>query len=271
MCPCLNPQSNPPSLYNIFTHILKLCEYHLSEYQWDCSRPSPIGNPFHTSVTANDVAPSAKDRTDTIAAFSTAMYSVPSDETSTFAAIATVHNLPATSIRPPYKDMSWTLYANNFKRTLSRLQLYRLSLNRQNPNKATIHLRLMSDSDPSSSHLQPIVDWLDTGSLPPGPSFHTTPKPTSPQHYTQHPHALRFRTYPNPPDSLPSTFSHQHSSPATPRPNLHSVPLTEHFYSTLPSMLQPIADSLDTDSIPPYPTLHTTPKLTDYLYHRAFP
>ena len=59
--------------------------------------------------------------------------------------------------QPPYRDMPWTLYANNFKRTLTRLQLYRLSLNRQNPNKATIHLRLLSDSHPSSSQcLQPI-------------------------------------------------------------------------------------------------------------------
>ena len=108
------------------------------------------------------------------------MYAALSDETSTFAEIAAFHNLPATSIQLPYKDMSWTLYANNFKRTLTRLQLYRLSLNRQNPNKATIHLRLLSDSHPSSSHLQPIAEWLDTGSLPPNPTVHPTPKLTSP-------------------------------------------------------------------------------------------
>ena len=57
------------------------------------------------------------------------MYTALSDETSTFAEIATFHNLPATSIQPPYKDKSWTLYANNFKLTLTRLQLYRLSGN----------------------------------------------------------------------------------------------------------------------------------------------
>ena len=98
-----------------------------------------------------------------------------SGETSTLATIAAHHNLPATCIQPPYKDMKWALYSDNFKRTLSRLQLYRLSLNRQNPDKATIHLRLMSESHPSSSHLQPIADWLDSGTLPPRPSLHTTP------------------------------------------------------------------------------------------------
>ena len=74
--------------------------------------------------------------------------------------------------------MKWAHYANNFKRTLNRLQLYRLSLNRQNPEKATIHLRLMSERHPSSSHLQPLVDYLDAGDLPPRPSLHTTQEPT---------------------------------------------------------------------------------------------
>ena len=32
-----------------------------------------------------------------------------------------------------------------------------------------VHLRLLSSSDPHSSHLQPIADWLDTGALPPNP------------------------------------------------------------------------------------------------------
>ena len=67
------------------------------------------------------------------------------------------------------KDMPWALYAKNFKRTLTRLQLYRRSLDRQDPNATTVHLRLLSDSAPASSHLQPIADWLDTGTLPPNP------------------------------------------------------------------------------------------------------
>ena len=95
------------------------------------------------------------------------MFSVLSNETSTFADIAAFHFLPAISIQPPYKDMPWALYAKNFKRTLTRLQLYRQSLNRQDPNGTTIHLRLLSNSAPASSHLQPIADWLDTGTLPP--------------------------------------------------------------------------------------------------------
>ena len=118
------------------THIVQLCEYHPSEYQWNCSRPSPIGNPFHTADTADDATPSPKDHSATNSAFSTALYSILSGETSTLATIAAHHNLPATCIQPPYKDMKWALYSDNFKRTLSRLQLYRLSLNRQNPDKS---------------------------------------------------------------------------------------------------------------------------------------
>ena len=106
------------------TQILELFEYHPLEYQWNCNRPSPIGNPFHTPNTVYDATPTANDQTATNAAFSTAMYAVLSDETSTFAGIAAFHNLPATCIQLPYKDMTWTLYANNFKRTLTRLQLY---------------------------------------------------------------------------------------------------------------------------------------------------
>jgi hypothetical protein len=100
------------------------------------------------------------------AAFSTAMFSVLSNETSTFADIAAFHSLPATSIQPPYANMPWDLYAKNFKRTLTRLQLYHRSADRQNP---TVNLRLLSSSDPLSSHLSPIAVWLDTGALPPNP------------------------------------------------------------------------------------------------------
>jgi hypothetical protein len=95
------------------------------------------------------------------------MFSVLSYETTTFAEIARFHFLPALSIQPPYKHMPWALYAKNFKRTLARLQLYRQSLDGQDPNRTTTHLRLLSDNLPASSHLQPIADWLDTGSLPP--------------------------------------------------------------------------------------------------------
>jgi hypothetical protein len=97
------------------------------------------------------------------------MFSVLSNETSTFALIAAHHFLPAISIQPPFKDMPWALYAKNFKRTLTRLQLYRRSLDRQDPNTTAVHLRLLSNSPPASSHLQPIADWLDTGKLPPDP------------------------------------------------------------------------------------------------------
>ena len=80
-------------------------------------------------------------------------------------------------------NLQGALYAKNFKRTLTRLRLYRHSLDRQDPNKTTIHLRLLSDSPPASSHLQPIADWLDTGSLPPRavhpPSPIQHPEPTT--------------------------------------------------------------------------------------------
>jgi hypothetical protein len=95
------------------------------------------------------------------------MFSVLSNETSTFAEIAAFHHISAACVLPPYKHMPWALYAKNFKRTLARLQLYRQSLLRQDPNRTTTHLRLLSDSPPASSHLQPIAEWLDTGSLPP--------------------------------------------------------------------------------------------------------
>ena len=237
------------------TQILELCEYHPSEYQWNCNRPSPIGNPFHTPDTAYDATPTANDQTATNAAFFTAMYAVLSDETSTLAEIAAFHNPQATYIQLPYKDMTWTLYTNNFKRTLTRLQLYRLSLNRQNPNKATIHLRLLTDSHPSSSHLQPIApsgstlaQYLPTRPSTPrqnspvcnfirnidtlSASFHSPSPPTPCQALPLTNPLLRFTRfipYPIPPDFPPSTFPHQPSSPATLRPNLHSVPLDRAF------------------------------------------
>ena len=108
------------------------------------------------------------------------MFSVFSNETTSFDAIATFHNLPAIFIQSPYKDMPWTLYANHFMRTLRRLLLYAKSLDQQDPDNATLHLRLMSDSDPTTSHLSPISAWLNTGSLPPGPTIPPTPKFTRP-------------------------------------------------------------------------------------------
>ena len=72
----------------------------------------------------------------------------------------------------------------------------------------------------------------------------------------------RCQPHPNPSSSQPSILPHRPSSPATHRPNLHSVPLTEHFYHSSPPSRQPRTDLPDSDSTPPHPTLHTTPTLT---------
>ena len=85
---------------------------------------------------------------------------------------------------------------------------------------------------------QPRTDLPDSDSTPPHPTLHTTPTLTRPQPHSQLRHAHPFPTHPIPPHSKPSTLSHQPVSPATHRPNLHSVPRTEHFYTTLPTKLQ---------------------------------
>ena len=109
---------------------------------------------------------------------------------------------------------------------------------------------------------QPRTDLPDSDSTPPHPTLHTTPTLTRPQPHPQLRHAHPFPTHPIPPHSQPSTLSHQPVSPATHRPNLHSVPLTEHFYHPPPPNRQPRTDLPDSESTPPHPTLHTTPTLT---------
>lgn len=158
------------------TRIIKPCNYHPSGFRWNCNRPSPIGNPFHLSDTASDDSTqSARNRNVTNAAFSTAMFSVISCETTSFAAIAAFHNLPADSIQFPYKDMKWDHYADNFRRTLRRLLLYIRAIDQQPPESISIHLSLMGDNDdPTTNHLLPIVAWLNHGTQPRNPA-ETTP------------------------------------------------------------------------------------------------
>ena len=64
--PTTHRRSSRISQHTSTTQIHKISMYHPSEpwweHQWNCSRPSPIGNPFHIPDTANDAAQSAKDR-----------------------------------------------------------------------------------------------------------------------------------------------------------------------------------------------------------------
>ena len=69
----------------------------------------------------------------------------------------------------------------------------------------------------------------------------------------------RCQLHPNPSISQPSIFPHRHSSPATHRPNLHSVPLTEHF-SPLPPPQSPAQNrspGLRFNTPPPDPPHHS--------------